>query len=137
MGRIEMSKVFFGARQARYTGAGALDKVGRSGILVLYTYLDAADECILVFHVDEGPGVSWVRHSRSRFEIAGGRLSAKSLRSGTEKLYLIGDAVEAGPGVFERGKLDLGKVPDKWAELFVNVYNEHAWSGDSVLDLPS
>ena len=135
MSTIEMSRVFFGARQVGYTGRESLNAVGREGILVLYTYPDAPGECILVFHYDRGPDIGWVRHARSRFEIAGGTLRARSLRSGTEKLYLIGDAIEATPGVFNAESFDLDAVPREWASIYVSIWTDHCWRGAPTVEL--
>ncbi len=69
MAKVEMCKVFFGARFESYTGADTINIVGREGILVLYTYVDAPDECILCFYSDDVFTVKKAHHSRSRFHI--------------------------------------------------------------------
>ena len=131
------SKVYFGAKQIKYTGADELNKVGRAGVLIQYIFLDAPDECAMFFHTadDDGSNANMVRHSRSRFVVSNGKLTAKSITFGSEKVYQIADAVEAGPEVFEHPLIaDVSNVPDEWQDLFTIIYPIHSWLHDAVRD---
>lgn len=130
MGKIELSKVYFGARMVGYTGRSHLDHVGQSGVLVVYDYVGAEGECLPIFYFDEGRAIGWVRHSHSRYTVEGGLLSATSIRSGTVKEYDVSGAVERGPEVFEASEALIADVPDEWREIYVNVYPNHCWHGE-------
>lgn len=129
-----MEKVFFGARMTGYTGRDELNRIGDEGVLVLYEYMDAKGECRAFFYFDQGPSVGWVLHSRSRYSIVDGKLTAVSVRSGTVKEYDVSRATETGPEVFDAEKGSLDAVPEGWLEVFLSICGDHAWRGEPVVD---
>ena len=136
MGLVKLEKVLFGAKMVGYGGRGSLNCVGAEGILAVYKYADAPDECILVFHYDAGATIRWVRHARSQFEIADGILRAQSVESGTVKEYDISTAIEAGPEMFRADNPDIGSVPEGWMEVYANIFSDHAWADEPFVNLP-
>ena len=115
-----------------YTGDPWLNRVGTTGVLLVYPYVDNEDECISIFYFDEGWDIAYVRHSRSRYSIESGIFFAKSVRSGSEKTYDISNAVELSPEVFQVDNFSMENVPEEWREIYLGVFVKHAWKDKPI-----